>query len=243
MDYQKLIQKRDIYQQGKNRIPELTISSYEQAFEIEYTHHSTAIEGNTLTLMETKLVLEDRISVGGKKLREIYEQVNHQKAFRYVKECIARQIPLDEVIVKEIHAMLMENIIIGGVYRNVDVYISGAQHTPPSHNEMYWQVQNFYADLKWKGQQLNDMELAAWTHAEFVRIHPFADGNGRTSRLLMNYQLMSKGFAPIAIAKENCLTYFEALETYAVNKNLQPFADMIAELEEKQLDRYISMIG
>lgn len=243
MDYQKLIQKRDIYQQGKSRIPELTISSYEQAFEIEYTHHSTAIEGNTLTLMETKLVLEDKISVGGKNLREIYEQVNHQKAFRYVKACIARQIPLNEAIVKEIHAMLMENIIIGGVYRNVDVYISGAQHTPPSHNEMCRQVQNFYADLTWKGQQLNDMELAAWTHAEFVQIHPFADGNGRTSRLLMNYQLMSKGFAPISIAKENRLAYFEALETYALTKNLQPFADMIAELEEKQLDCYISMIG
>ena len=237
-----MIQKRDIYQQGKNRIPELTISSYEQAFEIEYTHHSTAIEGNTLTLMETKLVLEDKISVGGKNLREIYEQVNHQKAFRYVKECVVRQIPLDEAIVKEIHAMLMENIIIGGVYRDVDVYISGAQHTPPSHNEMYRQVQNFYADLTWKGKELNDMELAAWTHAEFVRIHPFADGNGRTSRLLMNYRLMSKGFAPISIAKENRLAYFEALEAYAVDKNLQPFADMIAKLEEKQLDRYIAMI-
>ena len=136
MNYNLLLQKRDIYQNEKHNIPELTVSSYEQAFEIEYTHHSTAIEGNTLTLMETKLVLEDKISVGGKNLREIYEQVNHQKAFRYVKGCIASQIPLDESVVKDIHAMLMENIIIGGVYRNVDVYISGAQHTPPSHNEM-----------------------------------------------------------------------------------------------------------
>lgn len=242
MSYQKLIQKCVIYQKGKHNIPELTIASYEQAFEIEYTHHSTAIEGNTLTLMETKLILEDKISVGGKNLREIYEQVNHQKAFRYVKECIAKQIPLDEAVVKEIHAMLMDNIIIGGVYRNVDVYISGAQHTPPFHNEMYRQVQDFYADLTWKGQQLNDIELAAWTHAEFVRIHPFSDGNGRTSRLLMNYQLMSKGFAPISIAKENRLAYFETLEEYAVNHNLQPFADMIAELEEQQLDHYIAMM-
>ena len=122
------------------------------------------------------------------------------------------------------------------------LYISGAQHTPPSHNEMYRQVQDFYADLTWKGQQLNDIELAAWTHAEFVRIHPFADGNGRTSRLLMNYQLMSKGFVPISIAKENRLAYYETLDEYAVNKNLQPFADMIAELEEQQLDRYIAMM-
>ncbi|MFR6291224.1 MAG: Fic family protein [Peptococcaceae bacterium] len=242
MDYQILLQKKNNYQQGKNHIPELTMHSYERAFEIEYTHHSTAIEGNTLTLMETKLVLEDSISVGGKHLREIYEQVNHQKAFRYVKDCIAKQISLNESVVKEIHALLMENIIIGGVYRDINVYISGAQHIPPSHNEMYHQIQNFYADFNWKEQQLNQIEFAAWTHAEFVRIHPFTDGNGRTARLLMNYQLLSSGFVPISIAKEDKLHYFEALEEYAVNQNLQPFADMIAILEEKQLDRYLEMM-
>lgn len=241
MDYQELLRKRDAYQEGKHLIPELTIASYERAFEIEYTHHSTAIEGNTLTLMETKLVLEDGISVGGKYLREIYEQVNHQKAFRYVKECIEKGCILDEKIIKDIHAMLMENILVGGVYRNVDVYISGAQHTPPSPNEMYRQVKDFYADLKWKGQQLNLIELAAWTHAEFVKIHPFPDGNGRTSRLIMNYQLLANGFAPISIAKEDWLEYFNALEAYAVEGNIAPFAEIVAGLEEIQLDRYLAM--
>lgn len=175
MDYQELLRKRDAYQEGKHLIPELTIASYERAFEIEYTHHSTAIEGNTLTLMETKLVLEDRISVGGKRLRELYEPLNHEKAFHYVKDCIGKGYALDEKIIKDIHAMLMQNIMVGGVYRNVDVYISGAQHTPPSPNEMYRQIKNFYADLSWKGQQLNLIELAAWTHAEFVKIHPYPD--------------------------------------------------------------------
>lgn len=242
MRYQELLEKRDAYQKGRAFIPELTIASYERAFEIEYTHNSTAIEGNTLTLMETKLVLEDQISVGGKDLREIYEQVNHQKAFRYVKDCIAKKIPLDEKIIKDIHAMLMEHILVGGVYRNVDVYISGAQHTPPSPSEMYHQVKDFYADLTWKGGQLNLIELAAWTHAEFVKIHPFPDGNGRTSRLIMNYQLMANGFAPVSIAKENRLDYFNTLEIYAIEGNITPFAEMIAELEEQQLDRYLSMI-
>ena len=242
MDFERLLKKKELYQQGKEYIPQITVASYEQAFEIEYTHNSTAIEGNTLTLIETKLVLEDGISVGGKQLREIYEQVNHQKAFRYVKDCIANGLALDEKIVKELHALLMSNIIIGGVYRNVDVYISGARHTPPSPNEMYRQVKNFYADLGWKGDVLNAIELAAWPHAEFVKIHPYPDGNGRTSRLIMNYQLMAKGFLPISIAKENRLDYFNTLEAYAVEGNLSPFADMIAELEEQQLDRYIGMI-
>lgn len=236
MDYVKLIQKRDRYQAAKKTIPELTLQSYEQAFEIEYTHNSTAIEGNTLTLIETKVVLEDGISIGGKNMRELYESVNHQSAYRYVKDCIAKGLPLDEKMVKDIHALLMDHIFVGGIYRNVDVYISGAQHTPPSPNEMYRQIKDFYADLTWKGKELNLIELAAWTHAEFVKIHPFPDGNGRTSRLIMNYQLMANGFPAISIAKESRLEYFNTLEAYAVEGNLAPFADMIAELEDKQLN-------
>lgn len=242
MNYSKLLHKKEAYQQGRDTIPELTLNSFERAFEIEYTHNSTAIEGNTLTLIETKLVLEDGISVGGKSLREIYEQVNHQKAYRYVKDCIAKNLPLDEKIIKDIHAILMTNILVGGVYRNVDVYISGAQHTPPSPNEMYRQIKEFCADLTWKDRELNPIELAAWTHAEFVKIHPFPDGNGRTSRLIMNYQLMVNGFPAVSIAKENRLEYFNALEAYAVSGDLTPFADMVARLCEVQLDQYLSMI-
>ena len=242
MDYQQLDKKRQYYQQNKDVIPNLTMKSYERAFEIEYTHNSTAIEGNTLTLIETKLVLEDKISVGGKDLREIYEQVNHDKAYSYVKECIANQLPLDEKTAKEIHAILMTDIFVGGIYRNMDVYITGAKHMPPTPNEMYRQIKAFYGDLEWRGKDINPIELAAWTHAEFVKIHPFPDGNGRTSRLIMNYQLMSNGFLPISIAKENRLDYFNALEEYAVEGNIVDFTDMIAELEEEQLDKHIRMI-
>lgn len=242
MNYSELLQKKEALDQGRDAIPELTLNSYEQAFEIEYTHNSTAIEGNTLTLIETKLVLEDGISIGGKALREIYEQVNHQKAYRFVKDCISKGLPLDEKAIKEIHALLMDNIIVGGVYRSVDVYISGAQHTPPSPNEMYRKIKEFYADLTWKSRDLNPIELAAWTHAEFVKIHPFPDGNGRTSRLIMNYQLMANGFPAISIAKENRLDYFNSLEAYAVSGDLVPFADMVAELSQRQLDQYLSMI-
>lgn len=241
MNYEILIQKRDQYQEKRFSIPKYTLQTYEQAFEIEYTHNSTAIEGNTLTLMETKVLLEDGLSIGGKHLRELYEAVNHRNAYRYVKQCIEQGMPLDEKIVKDIHAMLMDHIFTGGIYRNVDVYISGAQHTPPSPMEMYRQVKDFYADLAWKGKELNQIELAVWTHAEFVRIHPFPDGNGRTSRLIMNYQLLTNGFPAVSIAKENRLEYFNTLECYAVEGNLAPFADMIAQLVEQQLDRYLKM--
>lgn len=153
--------------------------------------------------METKVVLEDGISVGGKALKEIYEIVNHKKAYRYVKKCIADDKELNEQIVKDIHAILTENIIVGGIYRDQEVRISGAEYKPPSGQDMYHQIKDFYADLIWKKDVLNPIDFATWTHAEFVRIHPFIDGNGRTSRLIMNYQLMAAGFLPVSIAKEN----------------------------------------
>lgn len=241
MNIRELNQKKERYQEGKRSIDKVTLSSYEKDFDLVYAHNSTAIEGNTLTLLETKVVLEDGIAVGGKELREIYEVTNHQKAYSFVKKCIKQEKPLDEPIVKDIHAILMENIMIGGVYRNQEVRISGAGHQPPAGNEMYVQIKNFYADMKFKGN-LNAIELAAWTHAEFVRIHPHIDGNGRTSRLIMNYQLMANGFLPVSIAKEQRLEYYNVLEDYAVNNNLERFTDFIAELEEKRLDEYIKLM-
>lgn len=239
MSYENLAELKALYNDKKNLIPQETLKSYFKAFSIEYTHNSTAIEGNTLTLIQTKTVIEDGISVGGKMLREIYEIVNHEKAFKYVRKCIEENKELDENVIKDIHAITMENIMTGGIYRNVDVYISGAGHTPPSPNEMYRQIKMFYNDLS--SCSLNPIELAAWTHAEFVKIHPFTDGNGRTSRLIMNYQLMKNGYLPISIDKKDRLSYYETLEEYAVNNNLIPFADMIASLEEQQLQRCIDM--
>lgn len=242
LNYNELLQKKELFEQQRKLLPSVTVESYQQAFDIEYTHDSTAIEGNTLSLIETKVVLEDGVAIGGKSLREIYEVVNHSKAFRYVRQRVAEHKPLDENTVKDIHALLMNSIMVGGVYRNVDVYISGARHTPPTPNEMFRQIKAFYGDLTWKGTELSPVELAAWTHAEFVKIHPFTDGNGRTSRLIMNYQLMANGFPPVSISKENRLAYFEALESYAADGNLSPFSDMIAGLEDIQLNRYLGML-
>ena len=112
------------------------MESFEQSFDIEYAHHSTAMEGNTLTLIETKAIIEDGISVGGKTMCEIYKVTNHNKAFNYAKEKIAEGQLLEENLIKDFHQMLMENIIQGGIYRNHDVAIRGASHTLPSPNEM-----------------------------------------------------------------------------------------------------------
>ena len=241
MNLSTLEQKKDFVNKNIEKLPKALLENYTAAFNVEYTHNSTAIEGNTLSLIETKLLLEDKLSIGGKYLREIYEVVNHNKAFAYVSKRIKEKLPLDENVVKDIHALLMENIIVGGIYRNVEVYISGAEHIPPAPNEMYQQIKNFYMDMQGK-DNLTAIELAAWTHAEFVKIHPFVDGNGRTSRLIMNYQLMAGGYLPISIPKEERLTYFECLESYAINGDLDPFVKFISKLEELRLDLYIKAI-
>lgn len=242
MDYERILSKKIQYEAGKHNIHAVTLSSCEKEFEIAFIHHSTAIEGNTLTLMETKVLLEDEISIGGKSLREIYEVVNHKKAYDFVKKCVAEQQKLTEAIAKEIHFILMENIMTGGIYRNHEVRISGAVHVPPAGTDMYIQIKNFYTDLEWKRECMNPIEYAAWIHGEFVRIHPFSDGNGRTSRLLMNYQLMAEGFLPVSVTKENRLEYYEALEHYAVEGEMEWFSDLVAELEEQQLDKYLRLI-
>ncbi len=242
MNFERIQEKKLKFEQNKHNISPVTLSSYEKDFELTFTHNSTAIEGNTLTLIETKVVLEDGVAIGGKELREIYEVINHKKAYSYVKKCIAEKKPLDENIVKELHSILTENIIVGGIYRSEEVRISGAGFTPPAGNEMYMQIKNFYEDLKIKEKELNPVELAAWTHAEFVRIHPFVDGNGRTSRLVMNYQLLQSGYLPVSVAKENRLQYYNALEQYAVGGDLTAFADFVAILEEAQLDEYIKLL-
>lgn len=240
VNYERLLEKRAKLVEIRNSNSEKLFDNFDKAFEVDYAHNSTAIEGNTLTLIETKVLLEDEISVGNKSLREIYEVVNHNKAFAYVKKCISENKHLDENIVKDIHSILMENILVGGVYRNVEVRITGAKHKPPAPSEMYYQIKEFFSNINSKSD-LNPIELAAWTHAEFVKIHPFIDGNGRTSRLIMNYQLLRNEFLPVSINTEDRLEYFNLLEEYAVNGNLVPFVDFIAKLEEQQLDEYLSI--
>ncbi len=238
MDFSRIRKLMD--QLNARNIPKSVLESFELTFDIEYAHHSTAMEGNTLTLIETKAIIEDGISVGGKKLREIYEISNHNKAFNYAKEKIAEGCPLNENLVKDFHEILMENIIHGGIYRNHDVSITGASHTPPPPNEMYAQIKYFYQEEHDKSE-IDPIELAAWSHAEFVRIHPFPDGNGRVSRLIMNYELMSAGLLPINIRTENRIRYYDCLDQYASKHDLTAFAELVADVEEARITEFLSI--
>lgn len=239
---QQLIEKKEFYNKNKNVLSIELQEKINKAFDIDFTYNSTTIEGNTLTLIETKTILEDKVSIGGKRLREIYEVINHSKAFEYVKKSIEKQEELDENKVKDIHEILTKNIMQGGIYRNTDVIITGANHTPPTPNEMYNRLKFFYEDLKQKSKITDKIELAAWAHAEFVKIHPLLDGNGRTSRLIMNYQLMKNEYLPISIKVEDRLEYYNALDLYATKGDIEPFKKLIANLENERLDEINKLI-
>ena len=215
----------------------------ERTFVVEYTHNSTAIEGNTLTLLETKVVLEDKLTVPGKELREIYEAVNHEAAYRYVQKLLSDNVPLSQDVVKDLHEILVKNIFQGGIFRNYNVRITGAMHRPPEPEIMFQDIGRFFFNLPVMENACDAVELAAWTHVEFVKIHPFPDGNGRICRLLMNYQLMRKGLFAVSIAKEDKLEYYKALEEYAVHDDLQPFADFVFKAEEQRLQELAKDLG
>ena len=234
--YEELLKKLDFYKQNKHVLSTEILEKINKTFDIDFTYNSTTIEGNTLSLIETKAVLEDNISIGGKSLREIYEVTNNNKAFDYVKKAIKNNEELNEERIKDIHEIVTQNIFQGGIYRSTDVAISGASFTPPTPNDMYNQLKFFFSDLEENNNKMNPIELSAWTHAEFVRIHPFPDGNGRTARLIMNYQLMKKGLLPINIKVEDRLDYYNDLDKYAMQKDITPFMNFIANIEEKRLD-------
>ncbi|MBE5821556.1 MAG: Fic family protein [Clostridiales bacterium] len=238
----KLQEKVDFINKNINILPKEIIEKINKAFDIDFTYNSTTIEGNTLTLIETKAVLEDNITIGGKELREIYEVINHNKAFNYIKRCIDNKEILNEKSIKDMHEILVENIMQGGIYRATDVIITGTKHTPPTPNEMYNQLRFFYEELQENIKKMDALELAAWTHAEFVKIHPFIDGNGRTSRLIMNYQLMINNYLPISIKVEDRLEYYKVLDLYATTGELKPFIELIQNLEEQRLDEIIKII-
>lgn len=233
----------------KNRLNELRALQSEKvvkALEIEYTYESNKIEGNTLTLQETALVIEKGLTIGGKTLNEHLEAVNHTHAIDFIKEIAKGNEPITERLITEIHALILKGIDNrnAGRYRNVPVLISGAKHVPPQPYAVPLEMEKlmqWYNDNK---DTLHPIELASEMHERLVTIHPFIDGNGRTSRLLMNLILLRWGY-PIAILKgdtESRLKYYGALETAQIENDKRPFIDLIANNIRQTIERIIKIV-
>ncbi|MGE6369965.1 Fic family protein [Planococcus kocurii] len=227
-------------------LPPAAVKNLRDVYRVEWTYNSNAIEGNTLSLIETKVVMEDGLTIGGKRLQEHFEVINHAEAISFIEEQVTETEPLDERTLKTIHHLILKNIDDenAGRYRSINVRISGSQHEPPHFLQVANDMQELFAWYQQEKERLHPVELAALFHFKFVYIHPFADGNGRTARLLMNLILMGHGFPPAIVKAEDIqrLTYYEALETASTQGNTQPFVELIAQCVEESLTTYLKAI-
>lgn len=227
---------------NKRPLPKETLKSLQEAIELEWTYNSNGIEGNTLTLKETKIILEG-VTIGGKTVKEHLETINHQEAIVFLEELIKSQEKVTQWNIKNIHQLILKGIdnSNAGKYRTENVIISGAKHIPPE----YIKVPELMEKLIIKYNSWNEYHpiiKCSLLHGELVKIHPFTDGNGRTARLIMNMVLMNDGYAPVIISKENRLKYYEALDKAHITKDYTEFIKMIAKEENKMLDRYLKII-
>lgn len=228
---------------AKRPLPRHTLSSLRDKFTLEWTYHSNAIEGNTLTLRETKVVLEG-ITVGGKSLREHFEAINHRDAIVYVEQIVANKEPLSERIIQDIHALVLKGILPeeAGRYRKENVVISGASTTPPHFLHLAEAMNDFQAWYAASGD-MNPIMRAAELHTRFVQIHPFIDGNGRTGRLLLNFALMQAGYPPAIIQKEERSRYYDVLDAACLTQCYDGITLLVAEAVQRSLDIYLQLLA
>lgn len=225
----------------KRPLPSYVLQKIKDDLFVEWTYNSNSIEGNSLTLQETKIVLEDGITIGGKSLREHYETTNHHEALAYLESIIDKNYLLDEKDILSLHKIVMTKIEkeFAGRYRSGRVRIMGANFTPPNALKVY----NLMKDLiSWTNEnplKLNDITLATVFHHRFVHIHPFFDGNGRTVRLAMNLLLIRNGFPPAIILKNDRKKYYAALNQ-ANNGKYEKLILLMIQALERSLDIYLS---
>ena len=213
-----------------------------EEFMIEFTYNSNAIEGNTLTLQETAMVLEG-ITIDQKPLKDHLEAVGHKDAFLYVQDIVSNKMPLTEFVIKNIHSLvLMNKPEDKGVYRRVPVRIMGALTEPVQPYMIEPKITELLAENEKRKSKMNIIERVARFHLEFESIHPFIDGNGRTGRLLMNFELMQNGYPPINVKFTDRKRYYDAFDSYSRNQDATPMTNLIAEYVTERLEQYLRVI-
>jgi Fic family protein/DNA-binding XRE family transcriptional regulator len=218
-----------------------------QALELEYTFESNRIEGNTLTLRETDLVINEGLTISGKSMREHLEAINHVEAIAYIKQLMERNFPLNERELLSVHNLILRGIIPedAGRYRRVQVMIKGSSHMPPQPFIVAKEMEDYFIWYEENKSKTHPVVLAAEMHERLVTIHPFIDGNGRTSRLIMNLILLQNGYviANIKGDYETRMNYYKTLETAQTSNNKEDFLLFIAQVEKECLERYLSIIS
>lgn len=225
---------------GLRPLPSATVARLKEQIMLEWIYNSNAIEGSTLTLRETQLILETGFTVGGKSLREHFEVINHRDAIEYVEDLTNQDVPLSAFHIRQIHKLVLSRIDDenAGQYRRTQVRIAGAQHIPPESWEIPQQMQDWERWLRQAEGELHPVVLAAQAHHRLVAIHPFIDGNGRTARLVMNLILFRYGYPPTVILKSDRRQYYQVLMQADAGR-MAPLANFVGKAVERSLALYL----
>ena len=217
------------------------LAKLRENFIIENTYNSNAIEGNTLTLRETALILQHDFSIHGKRVSEHIEVIGYKDAFYYILEIINE--PLTKQVIKDIHSLvLMVDRKNKGVFRNVGTHVLGTTYKTSEPQEIESNIDRLLVKYEeWK-QQYHILKAISLLHLEFESIHPFIDGNGRTGRLLLNFELIKHGLLPVNIKFTDREKYYNSFNEYHINNNADYLTDLIANYEIEELEKYISMM-
>lgn len=222
--------------------PQNTLASLRDKLALEWTYNSNAIEGNTLTLRETKVVLEG-ITVGGKSVLEHLEATNHREAIYYIEQIVRDKEPLSEWQIKNLHSLVLKGIDHenAGRYRQENVVISGASTTPPDFLHLDEEMLRL---MEWHelAESTHPVIRATELHTRFVEIHPFIDGNGRTGRLLLNFELMKSGYPPAIIRKEDRLAYYDALDKACTSNDYSDITQLVTDAIDRSQTTYLSLV-
>ena len=226
-------------------LPKSAMQKLREKFQIEMTYNSNAIEGNSLTLKETFLVINEGITVKGKPLKDHLEAKDHHAALEYLYDLIDKdkKHTISEMLIRNLHQIIIQETDKewAGKYRNANVIIGGAKHTPPNALHVPPKMKDLISWLNSQKNKTNVIELAALLHHKLVHIHPFFDGNGRTARLTMNLLLMQAGYPLVIILKNDRKKYYEVLDK-ADSGNYEPLVKFIAQSIERTLDIYLKTL-
>lgn len=245
--YNNCFQLNDEYKDKINShrpLSEDALKQIKEYFKISFTYSSNAIEGNTLSLSETKIVIEDGITIGGKPVKDHLETLGGACAYDLLFD-LSKKLDITELDILNIHKMLYKKIDDekAGKYRNCNVIITGSEFELPTFNEVPNLMKQFVLSIPDKKSKLHPVEFATWIHERLVSIHPFVDGNGRCARLLMNLALLQAGYNIVSIPPVVRNDYICALQEAQLNNNMIPFVNFISEMVLESQKEYLKIIN
>ena len=207
-------------------------------FDKLFIYESTSFDNDDFTYEDVCFLLEDHSrEFPDKKANRRQAIINNYHAINMVHKLVEKGTELSENIVKDLHQVLVDGIITGGVYRTRDLFILGAKHVPPTYLKIFKKMDAYFNELE--NPELKGLEKAAFAHLQLLKIYPFMDANGRLARLLLNYQLELEGYLPVSITKSDRDEYFKTIDEYKINKQIEPFTEFLAKLEIERIKEFI----